>query len=277
MSSVEKLVEDTFGISPFTDFLPTDHQGFTHDIDVFQYLIELVRPEVIIEVGSWKGGSAIAMSKSLESVGLLKSKIVCVDTWAGSIEHWKNEKWKLELGLKNGYPTIYEKFMANLIRSGYEKFVIPLPMSSKMAAEYLKSKGVKADLIYIDAAHDYESVKSDLESYDPLLTSNGVLFGDDYPHRPVEEAAKDFAKSRNLSLIHRGRKFVLSKEKLFSKLMNREGFFKHEDLSDRSIKVNLSLTFSEQEYARLMALSSSRGLRVNELMQEQIGSILYQS
>jgi hypothetical protein len=36
------------------------------------------------------------------------------------------------------------------------------------------------DFIYIDAAHTYESVKSDLESWWPLVSAGGILAGHDY-------------------------------------------------------------------------------------------------
>jgi predicted TIM-barrel fold metal-dependent hydrolase len=37
------------------------------------------------------------------------------------------------------------------------------------------------DYVWIDAAHDYENVKRDIESWYPKLKSGGVLFGHDYP------------------------------------------------------------------------------------------------
>ena len=38
------------------------------------------------------------------------------------------------------------------------------------------------DFIYIDGAHDYESVKKDIELYAPKLKTFGILAGHDYEH-----------------------------------------------------------------------------------------------
>lgn len=72
---------------------------------------------------------------------------------------------------------------------------------SVAAAESLKSySGLffadlrLVDFIYIDAAHDYESVTNDLEAWWPLVSEIGVLAGHDYDesHPEVVRAVDEF-------------------------------------------------------------------------------------
>lgn len=253
MNRVDELTNKLFGGSPFKSFLPQDSQGFFTDSEVFNHLIKIVKPKIIIEVGSWKGHSAISMAKSLRAEGSSDSRILCVDTWGGSIEHWRSEKWKDDLHLRHGYPTLYERFLSNIIRSGLEDLIVPMPMHSQTAAKLLVEDGIRADLIYIDAAHDYDSVMRDLESFYPLLTEQGILFGDDYPSPSVAMAASSFAKKYQLRLLTRGRKFVLAKTQQLDQFIAVPGFFKQEGLANKPqmVSVLLNLNNLPDSYKKL--------------------------
>ena len=156
-----------------------DLQGWNGNHPIFESLIRLKKPLIIIEVGTWKGQSAVSMANQVKRYCRQEnSEIICVDTWVGSIEYWR---CNIDLlNLKNGFPQIYSQFLANVVLSGHQDIITPLPMTSSMAAQYLSHLNLFADMIYIDAGHDYFSVKADLEAYFPLLSPHGILFGDDY-------------------------------------------------------------------------------------------------
>ena len=68
---------------------------------------------------------------------------------------------------------------------------------------------VLADLIHIDAAHEYPDVKEDIALYWPLLAPGGILLGDDYIPGPgppgpgwpgVVQAVEEFVKQAGLQL-----------------------------------------------------------------------------
>lgn len=224
VNQAELLARQIYGELPTKSYLPADNQNFLTDVDCFSSLIKITQPQIIIEVGSWKGHSAIKMAQSLQKLGIHSARILCVDTWLGSLEHWENGKWRAQLYLKHGYPTLYERFLNNVIHSGFKDYIIPFPMISSMAATFFQHKSIKADLIYIDAAHDYESVKSDLQNFYPLLSEDGIIFGDDYPYPPTGEAARDFAKTQGLGLMVQGRKYVLFRNEQFSKFSQESAF-----------------------------------------------------
>lgn len=75
--------------------------------------------------------------------------------------------------------------------------------------EFIKLPSVEAarnveplDFCYIDAAHDYTSVKSDIESWWPRIKSGGVLGGHDFDsaNPDVVKAVIEFAVGQELGL-----------------------------------------------------------------------------
>lgn len=179
------LNDKLFGGSPFADFdatrFPFDLQGWLHAPEILDQLVDQTRPRLIIEVGSWKGASAHRLLKRGLTWG--DCSIVCIDTWLGSPEHYLIEQWHTELAMKNGRPQIFEQFLANAVHAGLAEHVVPLSLPSNLAAELLTALGVKAPLIYLDAAHDEASVAEDIRNYWPLVSPGGVLCGDDYLDR----------------------------------------------------------------------------------------------
>ncbi|MFT3679439.1 MAG: class I SAM-dependent methyltransferase [Ferruginibacter sp.] len=188
--------------SSFTP-LKEDVQGWHSNHIIFVKLIEKLRPETIIEVGTWKGASAIQMGKACQRLKL-NTKIYCVDTWLGATEFWTDLKDTPErdLMLKNGYPGIYYQFLSNVKHAGLEEMIIPVPNTSFIGSKILAHMNIKAGLIYIDGSHEYEDVYSDLNCYDNLLADKGVMFGDDYGWNGVRRAVDDFVSIKKMSGVN---------------------------------------------------------------------------
>lgn len=179
-----------------TDFkpLPKDLRGWQSDNPIFAELIDKVKPKTIIEVGCWKGRATVNMAKLCKARGL-DTKMHCVDTWLGAVEFYTMLTPDRDLMKKHGYPQVYYQFISNLVHEGVEDMVEPLPLPSDLAWRLLP----KADLIYIDASHEYEDVKRDIEHYRALLNPGGVIFGDDYgnPDFPgVKQAVDELGTAR---------------------------------------------------------------------------------
>lgn len=144
-------------------------------------------PLTVIEVGSWKGLSANQMAKICKQSGVA-AEIVCIDTWLGSPEHMEGESASHGMQRVNGVPTLLTEFAKNTKTAGNDDVVFPFPISSAQGASYLASKGVMADIIYVDAGHEYESVLLDLRLYWSLLRPGGVMIMDDYRWPGVRKA-----------------------------------------------------------------------------------------
>jgi hypothetical protein len=163
-----------------------DCWGWHSDHPYFKEIITEVRPQRILEIGSWLGASALHMAYICKQHGL-ETEIVCVDTWLGALEFWTNQtdvRYQ-RLALKNGYPTVYEQFRSNVIRQGFQSTITPFPITSDIAFRFFTEREIKFDLIYVDGSHDYPDVKRDIAG---AVGCGGVVFGDDYDIDSVADA-----------------------------------------------------------------------------------------
>jgi glycosyltransferase involved in cell wall biosynthesis len=201
-----QAIADNLGLeNPYTNFnycdYPLDLQGWGSHDPLFEQLIDQIKPKTIIEVGTWKGGSAVHMASLLQEKHI-DSTIICIDTWLGGTEQLSGELG-ISFPRNNGYPTLYYQFLANVIYKNLHDSIVPLPVPSNIAARWLQRKDFKADLIYIDASHEVDDVYNDIAQYWELLKPNGVMLGDDYGDQNyigVTTAVHKFAKERNLKL-----------------------------------------------------------------------------
>jgi hypothetical protein len=187
----------------YKDFTPLakDLQGWNGTKPVFERFISESKPRHIIEVGTWKGQSAITMGHVIKKLGL-SCTITCVDTWLGAIEFWTRlcDTPERNLLQKHGYPQIYFQFLSNVVHEGMQDIILPFPNTSICAARFFAERKITAKLIYIDASHEYEDVLADLKAYWPLVESGGILFGDDWDWASVKRAVEEFSSANNLKL-----------------------------------------------------------------------------
>jgi len=192
------------------ELLPADLTGFNqYKSPIFYNLIQEICPKIIIEVGTWKGGSAFTMCEAIKKLNL-NSRLYCVDTWLGALEFFDSTRGWLyddfykkerDLMYKNGYPNIYYQFLSNVVHTDNKDIIIPIPNTSLIASRYFKNNNIKAELIYIDGSHHYDDVKIDIENYYNLLDDKGIIFGDDYNSLwGVVPAVNEFVEKHNLAL-----------------------------------------------------------------------------
>lgn len=161
--------------APFNE-IAEDLQGWNSDHPIFDQLCAEHQPKIIVEVGSWKGRSAMHFAKAAP-----EATIFCVDTWLGGIDHFLSELPQDDRKLDRlGNPRLYELFLRNFIGKPEAAHIHPIRQTSVNAAKALRHHGVLADLIYIDGSHEYEDVYADLCAYYPLLAAGGRIFGDDF-------------------------------------------------------------------------------------------------
>lgn len=133
-------------------------EGFMHP-DELDALMELACNKDVLEIGSYKGSSARWMACVARSV-------MCVDTFKAC---------------DNGQDQTGDTLAAFLKATERFKNVIYFQVSSKDAADLVLIDN-QFDLIFLDAMHTYEDVKSDIQMWWPRLRSGGVMAFHDYGH-----------------------------------------------------------------------------------------------
>lgn len=191
-------------VSPFADFDPSawseDLQGWHGSHPIFGELVRLLRPELVIEVGSWKGQSAVTLGTELAALGPGRA-LVCVDTWLGALEFrhdFADPERYAALDLRHGYPQVYYQFLANVVKRGLQDVIIPFPQTSLIAARWFLHHAFRADLVYIDGSHEENDVYADLTYYWQICRPGGVVFGDDLDWSGVRAAVTTFARENGL-------------------------------------------------------------------------------
>lgn len=119
----------------------------------------------IIEVGSWAGRSAIVMASRIKELGLALNGVICVDHWEGN----KND---------NGCAAVTcpDKAWNTFWRNTYGYDITSIRDRSLAVAERYKDYGPA--MVYLDAEHDYESVKADIAAW--LKSRPSIIAGHDY-------------------------------------------------------------------------------------------------
>jgi predicted O-methyltransferase YrrM len=121
----------------------------------------------IVEIGSWMGRTTRALADNA------RGTVYAVDTWKGSAE--------TEQFLKDKAPgELFQIFARNLADHIQSLKVRPMPSASLTIAGFFAQAGFRFDMIFIDAAHDYENVKNDILAWRPLLAEHGLFCGHDY-------------------------------------------------------------------------------------------------
>ena len=120
-----------------------------------------------VEVGCWKGMSAAYMAVEIINSGK-NIKFDCVDTWRGGIEHQALPEVIND--------TLYQEFLNNM--KPVEGYYTAIRMPSVEAAATYEDNSL--DMVFIDAGHDYESVKADIIAWMPKLRLGGIMGGHDY-------------------------------------------------------------------------------------------------
>jgi len=146
--------------------------GYMSPVELAWLGTEAYKRKTIVEIGSWHGRSSRSLGDNLMPGGT----VYCVDTWNGSLAEQSTNHSSAKM--REGDHAFYE-FLQNNIDLVSQGKIVPIRMSSKNASELFKEKGIKADMIFIDAGHTEEEVSQDMDYWSGVLADNGIFCGHD--------------------------------------------------------------------------------------------------
>lgn len=135
--------------------------------NLYSHAVNNFSSGTFVEVGSWKGRSAAFMGVEIINSGK-PIKLICVDTWRGSLEH-KNDNEVIN-------DTLYNTFLSNI--APVVSVLTPLRKTSLEAS--LEFEDNSLEFVFLDASHEYEDILADLEAWYPKVKPGGIFAGHDY-------------------------------------------------------------------------------------------------
>lgn len=152
-------------------------EGAPRRWDFLAGLMQSLNLKTFVEVGCKEGRTTGHILKTVPD-----ARVVAIDPWC---------TWPDQATVKDG--ETYEKWDFAAIETEFWKNVGENESRCDMVrftsedaaamAETSLSFAFPADIVFIDAAHDYQSVKDDIKRWYPLVKEHGVLAGHDFNHK----------------------------------------------------------------------------------------------
>ena len=157
-------------------------------------LIENNKCEIIAEIGVAQGRTLRAVLKSCKRI----KEYWAIDPWVASTKklYWNTFSQDTIDNMYMNAVKYYPWFPALRI----------MKMKSLEAAGIFKKAGKKFDLVFIDACHEEDYIRKDIEAWFPLVKEGGILCGHDYGNKDkdaesVERVVRSYFRESDYKVI----------------------------------------------------------------------------
>ncbi|HEV7682567.1 MAG TPA: class I SAM-dependent methyltransferase [Pyrinomonadaceae bacterium] len=130
-----------------------------------------------VEVGTYLGRSICSLGEVIEQSGKSFS-LIGIDTCRGSGPEGPRRKNYHGAAVAQGGGTFAGALHQNVLACGYGETITLIIADSLRASGLFPDASV--DWVHLDARHDYDSVRKDIQAWLPKLKHGGWLSGDDY-------------------------------------------------------------------------------------------------
>lgn len=140
-----------------------------------------------VEVGTYLGRSLCSLGEVVERSGK-RIKVIGIDTCRGSgPEGWRGKDYHAS-AVEQGRGTFAGALHRNVLDCGFGDKILLIISDSATAAGLFCDASL--EWVHLDARHDYESVKADIEAWLPKVKPGGWLSGDDYDEHKWPEVVR---------------------------------------------------------------------------------------
>lgn len=159
----ENLSDEVLNKSLFMHPLSLPSSTWLGHIPFAAWLVAVLRPEVLVELGAYRGASYLAFCQAVAE-NQLSTKCAAVDTWLGD----KHSGFYGD-DIFNRFKEMHDRY--------YTSFSRLLRMTFDDAVALFDAASV--DLLHIDGLHTYDAARHDFETWLPKMSPRGiVLFHD---------------------------------------------------------------------------------------------------
>jgi hypothetical protein len=198
-------------IKPYTQ---TSYERIFALIESVKYVTQHRIPGDIVECGVWKGGSMMAVAKTLKKLNSEHRHLYLFDTFEGMsnptekdvIYYGRDAKEILQESNKESQESLWcyaslDEVKKNLASCCYDIDKIHF-IKGKVVEETIPDKAPKSIAILRLDTDWYESTKHELFHLFPLLSAGGVLIIDDYGWwKGAKEATDEYIKDNNIKIL----------------------------------------------------------------------------
>lgn len=148
------------------------------DLWIYQEIFTEYKPEVIIELGTFNGGSALWIGDTVKNIGL-DCEVVTVDMNGGNL----------------------------MVRASNVEYIVSSSVDDSLVQEFYKKYADKKVIVILDSDHTKSHVLNELNSYCGLIKSGGYIIVEDtnvngHPVRPdwgegPAEAVEEFLRTHS--------------------------------------------------------------------------------
>jgi precorrin-6B methylase 2 len=152
--------------------------GWMHRRALHWLFLKSEEMETIVEIGCWMGRSTYALCSGC------KGKVYAVDHFLGGVE--PTLRYLIDTKRQNPY----DEFIKNM--KGFDNLEVLRMLSEEASLSSLIPSFV--DMVFIDGAHDYDSVKRDIELWYPRTKK--LICGHDLCRDSVQKAVREYFGDR---------------------------------------------------------------------------------
>jgi len=165
--------------------------------DRLQTVVQICNPSTLVEIGVAYGYHAVDLLRRNQHLNYIG-----VDPYISNYDpndgFSKDVEKLFNLTGQSAMDTLYETVKTNLAQEFTGRSTLMRSSSENIVQNF---QDASIDMIFVDGDHRYQPVLRDLNLWFPKIRSGGVISGDDWDWKQVQDAVVSFANVNNMNIV----------------------------------------------------------------------------